>query len=537
MLKIPELVSFLFFFIWVVKIASVNLGILDLSDLFVVLAIFGAMGLFLYLSRFLSRDREKFGIFFPLFIMTFFVYGGIFEALCRSLPETLTPVHVHAFLLAGTTGFLAVAWLLLHRTRINLKPVIQILNVIFLLLAVQVSLESFHAVRQYTQRRLPSSPEAPSLATIASPAATLPDIFYIVFDGHGREDVIKELYDLDTASFTSFLREKGFFVAEKSTANYAHTFLSILSTLEGDYVDEELIRHFSMGSYIRRVTANPTMASFARHGYHVVTFKSGFFSTNFTPNGDLRSNQFVHFQEFSSYILGRTMLAGAMAVIPTGILYSIPPWLREIVSPFAGHRDRVHYVFDEFPNIPVDGPPHFAFAHVISPHPPFVFDEQGNTVEPPYCFDYIDAPLIRTDATLEQYRKGYTRQLRYIQDRIKKLIETLIARKATRPLVIVLASDHGPGCYFLPGNLESSHLKERFSNLMALYFFDQKYEDLSPDMTPVNMFRVIRSRFLGENLPKVDDRNFFIAGENAFGPFFPETVQIVDITEKLRSGH
>ena len=58
----------------------------------------------------------------------------------------------------------------------------------------------------------------------------MPDIYYIILDGYGRSDTLKQVYGFDNAEFLAGLQELGFVVAECSQSNYAQTELSIASS-------------------------------------------------------------------------------------------------------------------------------------------------------------------------------------------------------------------------------------------------------------------------------------------------------------------
>jgi hypothetical protein len=49
------------------------------------------------------------------------------------------------------------------------------------------------------------------------------DIYYIVVDGYGREDILVDIYGFDNSEFITFLDEEGFYVAEESKGNYIQT--------------------------------------------------------------------------------------------------------------------------------------------------------------------------------------------------------------------------------------------------------------------------------------------------------------------------
>jgi hypothetical protein len=64
----------------------------------------------------------------------------------------------------------------------------------------------------------------------------LPDIYYIILDGYGRSDVLRDLYGLDEGPFLRALQEDGFYVADKSRSNYGQTSLSFASALNMSYL-------------------------------------------------------------------------------------------------------------------------------------------------------------------------------------------------------------------------------------------------------------------------------------------------------------
>ncbi|MFQ5717871.1 MAG: hypothetical protein ACE5GQ_12335, partial [Nitrospinales bacterium] len=64
-----------------------------------------------------------------------------------------------------------------------------------------------------------------------------PDIYYIILDAYGREDVLKEFYGYDNSEFIGFLKDRGFHIARKSRSNYPVTVPSLASSLNMNYVD------------------------------------------------------------------------------------------------------------------------------------------------------------------------------------------------------------------------------------------------------------------------------------------------------------
>jgi hypothetical protein len=74
-------------------------------------------------------------------------------------------------------------------------------------------------------------------------------------------------------------------------------------------------------------------------------------------------------------------------------------------------------------------------------------------------------------------------------------------------------------------DIENTYLPERMSILNAYYFPKQAYQNLYPEITPVNSFRVILNQFFGSNLPLLDDFSYFGTQEKRY--------EFFDITQTL----
>ena len=58
---------------------------------------------------------------------------------------------------------------------------------------------------------------------IHPPQGKLPDIYYIVLDGYGRQDVLQSIYGIDNQEFMDFLVSNGFYIADNASSNYMGT--------------------------------------------------------------------------------------------------------------------------------------------------------------------------------------------------------------------------------------------------------------------------------------------------------------------------
>ncbi len=150
--------------------------------------------------------------------------------------RTLVPVWI---ILAA----LAIWWV--SRTSLDVTLVTYTLNLVglFLLIFPIMQIVSFSVQNEASQASAEKNTSALDLKVKSQP----PDIYYIILDGYGRSDVLKNEYDYDNSDFLNGLRGLGFYVADCSQSNYAQTQISLASSLNFNYLDA-LSDHFVRGS-------------------------------------------------------------------------------------------------------------------------------------------------------------------------------------------------------------------------------------------------------------------------------------------------
>ena len=138
-------------------------------------------------------------------------------------------------------------------------------------------------------------------------------------------------------------------------------------------------------------------------------------------------------------------------------------------------RERTLYLFDTLPEIARDRAPTFTFAHILAPHPPFVFGANGEDVSP------RETRYLLSDGTCSgSYYAGV--ELHPRLPRAGGLPRSSgSSRRSTRsspnspePPIIIIQSDHGSGSKLDIESLEKTDVHERMSILNAYYFPDRK---------------------------------------------------------------
>ncbi|MCA9473305.1 MAG: LTA synthase family protein [Nitrospirales bacterium] len=329
---------------------------------------------------------------------------------------------------------------------------------------------------------------------------SLPNIIYIILDGYGRDDVLRESYGFDNSGFLSDLMEKGFYIARNSRANYAQTTLSLASTLNYQYLDP-VAQEWGVETRNRKplrqlIQHNRLVNVLKKHGYSTIAFSSGISFTELRESDSylVPANAL---NEWESFFLLQTPVPAFMKTALDYSLYDI-------------HKARLQYVFENLPKAPVTSGPRFVFAHIVAPHPPFVLGRQDSYWQQANTFSFRDGSEYRYhyDVTSAEYRKRYIEQVKAINQMMRMALSQLLA-DAERPTVIVLQSDHGPGAELDWEDPNNTSFKERLSILNAYHIPDGEDIGLYPSISPVNTFRLILNHYFDESLPLLQDESYF----------------------------
>jgi hypothetical protein len=92
-----------------------------------------------------------------------------------------------------------------------------------------------------------------------------------------------------------------------------------------------------------------------------------------------------------------------------------------------------------------------------------------------------------------------------------------ILAKASRPTIIILQSDHGPGSLLDWQVPENNYFKERMSILNAYYLPDHDFTGLYESISPVNTFRVIFREYFGADYETLPDESYFSLWKRPYG--------------------
>jgi len=465
-----------------------------MGSLAVNLVLFAALWLIL-------RNPLKAGLITSLLIIPLFGYGQLYGGL-RS--AGLGDVVRHRYLAPAVVGLTALGMAAAIRTRRDLRPLNQALNVIAALsLALPlVSLLRFEADRLTSPSTASAELSLPSLAWQGPEPP--PDIYLILLDAYAREDVLRTVFNYDNAPTLEALRGLGFYVADDSRANHAQTSLALAALLNMDYVPA-LLPTADPKSENREPLWNLIQHSRVRAaleglGYTSVGFATGLRGTELrdaevflAPDPVLSAIRLRGLTAFESMLVEGTGLRAL-----TDLSVARPGFFPDSEYAFELHRDQINFTFDQLKDLPPTAGPKFVVAHVIAPHPPFVFGPNGEIRQPEGPFTLGDAGRPVGDS---EYIGAYRDQIRYVDKRLLETV-TAILENSERPPIIIVQADHGP---------EGKHAgvpypQQRMTILNALYLPNGGGAALYGSITPVNTFRLILQHYFQGDIDLLPDR-------------------------------
>jgi len=458
-----------------------------------------------------TRQVRKAALAASVVVLLFFSYGHIVSLLPKGLQWLVIPAFA-----TGLAGLLFFIW----RTRQPLYDTTSVLNLAaFVLLAPSSWTIATHiGTTSADTYRTPASggsdfvSDGQAAATVSRHLSEapkdVPDVYYIILDAYGRADRLQTYYGYDNTPFIRALEARGFTIPQHSEANYNHTPLCLSSALSMNYLEAPRGQQITPEFLRRKLDDNPVAACLRKQGYHYIYVASGLEEVR-VKTADLVLNDEPDLSTLEGNLLDLTAFGGMGA---------------HQKRRYDRHRKRLLGGFTGLEKAAALPYPKFVFAHILAPHPPFVFGANGEAIDPGGPLNLADASDLLKEITKDQYRRGYIAQLQFVNKRALEAVDAILRQSKHRP-IIILQGDHGSRMNLNWESLAKTDLREPFSILNAYYVPDKVRRDLTNEITPVNSFRILLTDVFGANYPRLPDRNFFSTKIDAY--------DFIDVTERL----
>jgi hypothetical protein len=250
--------------------------------------------------------------------------------------------------------------------------------------------------------------------TAGSLATAGPRVFVILLDGYPRVDTLSEL-SIDNEPFIEALERRGFdhYPDAESAFRYTHTTLLSMLTdhvapdREGTSTERRLIRN----------------ELYVPDGYMAISPPVGHVVLNGGPTTD--PNVLNDFEVFllGQSIVGRLTTELAGSIVMEGYRQNLARAIEAIKTTDAGR----------------------VFAHLMSPHPPFLYGVDGQPKPALACWPascvLLDSTIEKLGISREAWAEAMSEQVPVLNDWLLEMTDAILA--ADPGAVIVLFSDHG----------------------------------------------------------------------------------------------
>lgn len=497
-------------------VASANTDQLNLDQFLPVLGWSAALTAGSWMAIFLvSGDRSRASLYTILTLIWVSAYGYVEDVL--PLGNTgFTPT----LLLTGIWSILGLllAWMIHRSSEKALRNVLRVATAAgvgatvaaLVPVAQAAAAGSFSAVFLFGE--LPEIDNA-RIDTTSSQAR---DVYYIVPDRYASNGVLRRYFHHNNDWFTDELRRHGFYVAEKSLANYLRTAHSLAVALNLDYLDVESRPGFresdGYAPFFRAIDDNRLARILKRHGYEYYHLGSWW---NGSSRSRLADYDYMGQEEpwcagVAGILVQNSVLGRALATLG-----------QAVCGTRDRQRQRVERKLELLVEIAEKPEPTFTFAHLLIPHEPFVFAADGRHVS-------------SAEAAKRPWRELYVEQLEYLNHRLIDVVASIRRRSDVEP-IIVLQADEGPFSY--KGELAVSYYDwcgappdsafQKFGILSALLLPEHDRSGLWDELSPVNSFRLILREYLGYDLPSLPDKSYVF-------PMDGSNYDLTEVTEALK---
>jgi hypothetical protein len=491
--RITHTYPFLFAIIPVVRLVAENPGWMDVDDAAVIVAIvLAACGVVYGLALLATRRRG--GRLPPLVlfgvVLAFWVYVRVatFVEHRSSLShQVLLPLW-----LAATVGLI---WWLVRRPALldRAERFLTLTSGMLLAwLVLSIGVDQYRSARTVRESAVVRRLTEPIRTRSGAKVGPKRDIYLIVLDEYANAEVTGRLFGFDNHVFLDSLRQLGF-VVPAVHSNYSHTFLSVPSMLNASHIA-------GLSGELGRQSVDRTVTDYlVRHNRIVPFLKSqGYQYALFPTLGweatrhDRRADREFHPRH--GWDPAREVARSGLR----GVLYKTS--LLKFVDLGGGRliRDHVTRTLAGIAQIPKVPGPVFTFAHVMSPHDPYVFDRNCRP----------GPPRVR-GRPAQHEGAAYVGQIQCLNRMVLDLVTTLL-RTSELPPVILLQGDHGSKTLLPykdrgPDGITLAAGKERLGAFGAYYLPDHGSEVFGDSVTIVNVMGNVLRFYLGADLPREPD--------------------------------
>jgi hypothetical protein len=347
-----------------------------------------------------------------------------------------------------------------------------------------------------------------------------PNIYHIILDAYTNKDALEEVYNYDNREFYNYLSGKGFIVFEKSFSTYPSTLFSVTSMLNlgnlflNDHTVFRGDNKLKESQLEIRLNENHVWDKFTQNGYNIYLWSNGAlidYRSKYIKK--ILNSDTLNYFIFPTTCLAQTPIKHSLNNLFLSKIYQLH--IRGIQASLNGLRT-AKAKYGETNNI--------FYAHILSPHAPYVFDENGECSQEQSFEGFLIVKKLNILKDESQKAKNkYTNQIKAISKKISTVIDSILSEYENSKYkpIIILHGDHGWPLYSensktirstIEKKVLTPNIKAYFGNLFALYI-PSSWHGEGKNVTFINLYRFILNKLFLEKYEYLTEKHFLNGNE------------------------
>lgn len=453
-------------------VPPMDAGLLLLTYLIATVGIFS-------LSYLFFKSFSKAALFAFLILSFHFFFGSLHDWLKNVFPNSLFTRY--SFILPLSLIFFVCVFVYLKKGKKRYQKLFSFLNVVFLVFVMIDSITLINRISQQQEEKVYNA-SLPLCDTCAKP-----DIYLIVADEYAGEQELTSYFHFDNSVFLNQLTKRGFHVVKNSKSNYNFTPFSMASTLNMSYLPIKDPDHTigDVTKIMEMIKYNTFTRFLYLSGYQIVN--NSVFDLDREPT--MTEATFLPLK--TVYITSQTFLSRIKKDISFNLITKFKLQWAIKKSMYINNNNNQMLYKNTFTTVRQKTHPKFSYTHLMLPHFPYYFDEDGKPYDYHLLFD-------------GETKERYINYLKYANKKYVALIDYIL-KNTEKPPIIIFMSDHGFR------HKDSSPFKNfSFTNIMSVYLPEKDYAPFYDGMSNVNLFRIILNKKFNQRLPLLKDSTTFL---------------------------
>lgn len=432
-----------------------------------------------------------------------FLFFGVIKTFSEEILQTEFLTRYTVFLPLILIVTIILAWKILKKRNFRTSNLfLNLLLLVFLLIESLTLVIS--GVESVDEMRL-TKVQYSSMKPVAD-SAEKPDVYYLIFDCYPGTTYLRNYMNYDNYAMDSMLKQDGFHVIPEPRSNYNRTAFSMASTFNFQYLrginDNTRTTSKDYNQALLTVKDPDVVNIFKSNGYRF--YNLSVFAIDDAP--PMYREHFLTMPEENVMLydslwerIKRDVLWNFITgnYANTFIKKLFEQDKNKFIEDQVKKKTYNHTLIDSVAKIPLitSASPKFVYAHFELPHPPYFYNEKGES-------NNLD---MATDPNSFRNRSLFLSYLEYTNTVIRNICNHIL-RASGNKAVIVIQSDHG-FTDFEGGPQEHEHY---FKNYSAFYFPDRNYSILYDSLSNINTFPILFNKYFQSNIPLQKDSTVFL---------------------------